>query len=217
MLTVNLAYDNYKGKIAVGRLYSGTLYKGATVAHVTRSGEVKKETLTSVMVFDGLGRVDVDEAEAGDIVAIAGISDITIGETITDPEHPMPLPTIEIDEPTIKMTFGVNTSPFRGKEGKFTTSRNIKERLEKELETDVALKVRPMEAGVQNGGSSSVGAGPSSGRGELHLAILIEKMRREGFEMEVSKPQVIFKEKELPGADGRPHEAKTGADGARFH
>ena len=145
MLTVNLTNDNYKGKIAIGRLYSGTLKKGSTVAHITRKGEVKNEKLTSVMLFDGLNRVDVDEAEAGDIVAIAGIPDVSIGETITDPEHPVALPTIAIDEPTIKMTFGVNTSPFRGKEGKFTTSRNLKDRLEKELETDVALAVTPTE------------------------------------------------------------------------
>jgi len=185
MLTVSLAYDNYKGKIAVGRLYSGTLKKAATIAHITRSGEVKKEELTAVMLFDGLNRIDVDSAEAGDIVAIAGIPDVTIGETISDPENPMALPTIHIDEPTIKMTFAVNTSPFRGKEGKLTTSRNIKERLEKELETDVALKVTPTEA---------TDRWIVAGRGELHLSILIEKMRREGFELEVSKPQVIFKE-----------------------
>ncbi len=185
MLTVNLAYDNYKGKVAVGRLYSGTLRKAETVAHVTRSGEIKKEQLTSVMVFSGLGRVEVDEVQAGDIAAIAGIPDITIGETITDPDHPMPLPTITIDEPTIKMTFSVNTSPFRGKEGKFTTSRNLKERLEHELETDVALKVAQADQSDR---------WTVAGRGELHLSILIEKMRREGFEIEVSKPQVIFKE-----------------------
>jgi GTP-binding protein len=184
-LTVNLAQDNYKGKIAIGRLYAGTLKKNSTVAHVTRSGEVKKVQISSVMVFDGLGRIDVEEVQAGDIAAIAGIPDITIGETITDPDKPMPLPTIHIEEPTIKMTFSVNTSPFRGKEGKFTTSRNIKDRLEKELETDVALAVTPTE-----GADRWVVAG----RGELHLAILIEKMRREGFELEVSKPQVIFKE-----------------------
>jgi GTP-binding protein len=184
-LTVNLAQDSYKGKIAIGRLYAGTLKKGVKVAHVTRSGEVKKEELTAVMVFDGLGRVDVDAVQAGDIAAVAGISDITIGETITDPDRPMPLPTIHIEEPTIKMTFGVNTSPFRGKEGKFTTSRNIKDRLEKELETDVALAVTPTEA---------TDRWTVAGRGELHLAILIEKMRREGFELEVSKPQVIYKE-----------------------
>jgi len=187
MLTVNLMNDNYKGKIAIGRLYSGTLKKAMTVAHITRSGEIKKETITSVMVFDGLSRVDVDEAEAGDIVAIAGIPDVTIGETIADVENPIALPTIAIDEPTIKMTFSVNTSPFRGKEGKFTTSRNIKERLEKELETDVALSVTPTD---------TTDTWIVAGRGELHLSILIEKMRREGFELEVSKPQVIFKEKD---------------------
>ena len=185
MLTVNLAYDNYKGKIAVGRLYSGTLKKGATVAHITRNGAVKPEKLTSVMLFEGLNRVDVDVAEEGDIVAIAGIPDVSIGETIADPEHPVALPTIAIDEPTIKMTFGVNTSPFRGKEGTFTTSRNLKDRLEKELETDVALAVAPTDTSDR---------WVVAGRGELHLAILIEKMRREGFEIEVSKPQVIFKE-----------------------
>jgi GTP-binding protein len=185
MLTVNLMNDNYKGKIAVGRLYSGTLKKGSTIAHITRKGEVKLEKLTSVMLFDGLNRVDVDVAEAGDIVAIAGIPDVSIGETITDPEHPVALPTIAIDEPTIKMTFGVNTSPFRGKEGTYTTSRNLKDRLEKELETDVALSVTPTETSDR---------WTVAGRGELHLAILIEKMRREGFEIEVSKPEVIFKE-----------------------
>ncbi len=191
-LTVNLAQDNYKGKIAIGRLYSGTLKKATTVAHVTRTGEIKKAQITSVMVFDGLSRVDVEEAQAGDIVAIAGIPDITIGETITDPDHPMPLPTIQIEEPTIKMTFAVNTSPFRGKEGKFSTSRNIKERLDKELETDVALAVTTTEANDR---------WVVAGRGELHLAILIEKMRREGFEFEVSKPQVIFKE--INGGGGK--------------
>lgn len=185
MLTVNLAYDNYKGKIAIGRLYSGTLKKGVSVAHINRAGEIKNSELNSVMVFEGLNRVDVDEAKAGDIVAVAGIPDISIGETITDPENPIALPIIQIDEPTIKMTFGVNTSPLKGKEGKFTTSRNLKERLEHELETDVALS-------VISGGSADKWI--VSGRGELHLAILIEKMRREGFELEVSKPQAIIKE-----------------------
>jgi len=185
MLTVNLAYDNYKGKIAVGRLYSGTLKKGTAIAHINRDGEIKQLKLSSVMIFDGLNKVDVDEANAGDIVAVAGIPDISIGETIADPKNPIALPTIQIDEPTIKMTFGVNTSPFKGKEGEYTTSRNLKERLEHELETDVALSVIPGE---------TTDRWVVSGRGELHLAILIEKMRREGFELEVSKPQVIFKE-----------------------
>ncbi len=185
MLTVNLAYDNYKGKIAIGRLYSGTLKKAMNVAHITRVGEVKKTQITSLMVFDGLSRIDVDEAYAGDVVAVAGISDISIGETIADINNPIALPTIQIDEPTIKMTFGVNTSPFGGQDGEYTTSRNIKERLEKELETDVALSVTS---------TGSTDKWVVAGRGELHLAILIEKMRREGYELEVSKPQVIFKE-----------------------
>ncbi len=187
MLTVNLAYDNYKGKLAVGRLYSGTLKKGMTVAHINRAGKIEKAGLSAVMLFDGLGRVDVREAPAGDIVAVAGIPDITIGETIADAENPVALPIIEIDEPTIKMTFAVNTSPFRGREGKFTTSRNLKERLEHELETDVALSVMPTEF---------TDHWTVCGRGELHLSILIEKMRREGYELEVSKPQVILKEKD---------------------
>ncbi len=185
MLTVNLAYDNYKGKIAIGRLYSGTLKKGMAIAHINRAGEIKRAKINSVMLFDGLGRVDVEEAYSGDIIAVAGIPDISIGETIADIKDPVALPIIKIDEPTIKMTFGVNTSPFKGKEGEYTTSRNLKDRLEHELETDVALSVSPGE---------SSDCWMVSGRGELHLAILIEKMRREGFEIEVSKPQVIFKE-----------------------
>jgi GTP-binding protein len=185
MLTVNLAYDNYKGKIAIGRIYSGELKKGTTVSHIDRMGKIRKAQLTSVMVFDGLNRIEVDSAEAGDIVALAGIPDVSIGETIADVNNPIALPVIHIDEPTIKMTFGVNTSPFKGKEGDKTTSRNLKERLEKELETDVALAVAPGETSSQ---------WIVSGRGELHLSILLEKMRREGYELEVSKPQVIFKE-----------------------
>jgi GTP-binding protein len=185
MLTVNLAYDNFKGKIAVGRLYSGTLRKGMEVMHIARDGAMRKAKLTNVMTFEGLQRVDRDEVFAGDIVAVAGIPDVSIGETICDVENPEVLPTIAIEEPTVKMTFGVNTSPFAGKEGQFTTSRQIKERLERELETDVAL--RRFDTGTMDRWTIA-------GRGELHLAILIEKMRREGYELEVSKPQVIFKE-----------------------
>jgi GTP-binding protein len=188
MLTVNLAYDNYKGKIAIGRLYAGTLRKNEPIVHINRAGVAEKATLSSVMTFDGLGRVDVDEVHAGDIVAIAGIDDISIGETITDPEHPVPLPIIEIEEPTVKMTFGINTSPFAGREGEYGTSNNIRDRLMKEIETDVALRVEDA-AGARD-------RWVVSGRGELHLAILIEKMRREGYEFQVSRPQVIFKEKD---------------------
>ena len=184
-LTVNLAYDNYKGKIAIGRLYSGIMKKGMRALHVNRKGESEKIQLSSVMLFDGLAKVDAETVETGDIAAISGIPSISIGETITDIDNPAPLPVIQIDEPTIKMTFGINTSPFAGQEGKHTTSRNLKERLERELETDVALAVSATD---------SADRWTVAGRGELHLAILIEKMRREGYEIEVSKPVVIFKE-----------------------
>ena len=185
-LTVNLAYDNYKGKIAIGRLYSGTLKKGAEIAHINRDGVIKKVTLSSVLTFDGLSKVETDKAEAGDIVAVAGISDVSIGETLADINNPIALPTIEIEEPTVKMNFSINTSPFAGKEGEYVTSRHLQERLQKEVETDVALRVEATD---------SFDTWTVSGRGELHLAILIEKMRREGYEFQVSKPQVIMHEK----------------------
>jgi GTP-binding protein len=185
MLTVNLAYDNYKGKVAICRLYSGTLKKGV-VGYINRSGEMKKVPLTAIMTFDGLSRVDVESAEAGDIVAVSGIPNISIGETITDPDKPMPLPPIDIEEPTVKMNFSVNNSPFAGREGEFVTSRNLAERLAHEIETDVALRVDATD---------SFDTWTVSGRGELHLAILVEKMRREGYEFQVGRPQVIFHEK----------------------
>lgn len=184
MLTVNLTYDNYKGKIAIGRLYAGVLKNNSSVAHIDRDGKIKKAQITAVMLFDGLNRIEVEEAVAGDIAAIAGIPNISIGETISDINNPQALPPIAIEEPTVKMTFAVNTSPFAGKEGQYSTSRNLKERLEKEIETDVALRVQQL-----NPDQWIV-----SGRGELHLSILIEKMRREGYEMQVSRPQVILKE-----------------------
>ncbi len=184
-LTVNLAYDNFKGKIAVGRLYSGTLKKNMDVLHIDRTGARKKAKIVSLMGYVGMNRVDIESAEAGDICAVSGIDGVSIGETITDINDPRPLPTIDIEEPTVKMTFGVNTSPFAGQEGQYTTSRQIKERLDRELETDVALKVASTDVESR---------WVVSGRGELHLAILIEKMRREGYELEVSRPQVIFKE-----------------------
>lgn len=190
MLTVNLTYDNYKGKVAIGRLYSGTLKKGMTVAHISRTGEIKKVQINGVMLFEGLNRVDVDAASAGEIVAISGIPQISIGETIADVENPIQLPVIKIDEPTVKMTFAVNTSPFMGKEGDYTTSRNLRERLMREVETDVALIVKE---------GDSPDKWIVAGRGELHLAILIEKMRREGYELEVSRPKVIFKESDIDG------------------
>jgi len=184
-LSISLAYDNFKGKIAIGRLYSGTLKKNMDVLHIDRTGARKKARIVSLMGYSGMNRVDVESVEAGDICAVSGIEGVSIGETITDINDPRPLPTIEIEEPTVKMTFGINTSPFSGKEGQFTTSRQIRERLDRELETDVALKVASTDTESR---------WVVSGRGELHLAILIEKMRREGYELEVSRPQVIFKE-----------------------
>jgi len=184
MLVTTLARDDYKGRIAIGRVYNGSIKQNQDVAQITRNGEIKKFRLTSLMTFEGLARVDATEVSAGDIIAISGIPDIAIGETIADSTDPIALPLLAIEEPTVKMTFSVNDSPFAGQEGEFKTSRQIRERLMKELETDMALRVEDTTDGKWN----------VSGRGELHLAILIERMRREGYEFQVSRPQVILKE-----------------------
>ncbi len=184
MLVVSTYSDSYKGKIAVGRIYAGAIKQNQDIMHINRDGAMKKYRLMNLFTFSGLDRVETTAAQAGDIVAVAGIPDVMIGETIADVANPVALPTITIDEPTVKMTFSVNDSPFAGKEGEFSTSRQIRERLFKEVENDVALK-------VQDGAE---GDWVVSGRGELHLAILIERMRREGFEFQVSRPQVIIKE-----------------------
>ncbi len=186
MLVVNISYDNYKGQIAVGPLVAGVLRRGQQVMHMKADGTKIPLKLTTVMTFDGLSKVEVDEVASGDIVAIAGIENVKIGETIADFENPVALPLIHIDEPTVKMNFSVNTSPFAGQEGQFSTARYLKERLEREILNDVALRIEPV------GGSDS--SFIVSGRGELHLSILIEKMRREGYELQVGKPEVIFKE-----------------------
>lgn len=188
MLVVNVAYDAYKGQIGIGPLVSGEMVKGQMAARILSDGTIKKGKITSVMVFDGLGRVEVEAAKAGDIIAVAGIEEVKIGETIADAENPQQLPVITIDEPTVKMSFSVNTSPFAGKEGEFSTSRHLKARLMREILADVALRVE-----AEGGTDSSFTV---SGRGELHIAILIEKMLREGYEFQVGKPQVIFKEAE---------------------
>ena len=180
ILITNTNYDNFKGRIATGRIYNGTVKKGQEVAHIKRDGSIKKFKLTSLMGFEGLDRIDIEEAGSGDIVALSGIPEITIGETITDPLNPVPLPLLDIEPSTVKMKFGVNTSPLAGIEGEFKTARQIEERLLKAQEADVALKVQPE-------GSEWI----VSGRGELHLAILIERMRREGYEFQIGKPQVI--------------------------
>jgi GTP-binding protein len=183
MLMTTLSRDDHKGRIATGRIYNGTAVAGQDVMHINRSGEMKKYRLTSLMTFVGLERTDIKEAKAGDIVAISGIPDITIGETIASVEDPTALPLLAIEEPTVRMVFRVNDSPFAGKEGEFKTSRQIQERLHKELETDTALRVEDMPDGRWM----------VSGRGELHLAILIERLRREGYEFQVGRPQVITK------------------------
>ncbi len=185
MMVISIAYDNYKGRIGIGRIYQGTVKAGANIIHVPREGAARPGKLTSLMTFAGLLRVDAAELPAGDIVAVSGIEGVNIGDTIADPADPKPLTPIAIEKPTVKMIFSTNNSPFAGKEGEYCTSRNLKERLEKELDNDVALQIQP-------------GKSPDefvvAGRGELHLAILIEKMRREGYELQVSKPEVIFKE-----------------------
>lgn len=186
--------DPHKGRLATGRIYNGSLADGQPVMHIRRDGSKTRRTITSLMTYKGLRRDEVTEAHAGDIVAIAGIEDITIGETIADVENPMALPVLAIEEPTIRMNFKVNTSPFAGREGEFKTSRQIRERLYKATETDVALHVE----------DTPQGDWLVSGRGELHLAILIEQMRREGYEFEVSRPKVI--EKEVDGVVHTPYE-----------
>ncbi len=184
MLVLALVYDNYKGKMGIGKIISGSIKKAQTICRIKTDGQRDNGKITSLQMYEGLAPVNVEEAVAGDIVAIGGFDDISIGETLTDPLNPIHLEPVEIEPPTIKMTFGVNTSPFAGKEGKFVTSRNLRQRLYKELEINVALKVAPSEEGAE---SFLV-----SGRGELHLGVLIETMRREGFELQVSQPQVIY-------------------------
>lgn len=184
ILVTSIFSDDFKGRIAVGRVYNGSVKNKQEVIRIDRSGREKKYNITSLMTFQGLDRAESTEVEAGDIVAIAGIADVTIGETIADSEKPMALPLINIEEPTVKMNFMVNDSPFAGKEGEFSTSRQIRERLFKELETDVSLRVKELDKTRWE----------VSGRGELHLAILIEIMRREGYEFQVSSPQIIMRE-----------------------
>jgi len=181
MLVSNIGYDNYKGRIAIGKIHSGSIKNGQDVAHIDRDGVISKFKITSLSTFKGLGKVEEAEALAGDLVAVSGISDINIGETIADPITPIALPLLDIEQPTVKMIFMVNNSPFGGKEGEFKTSSQIRARLYKELETDVALKVE----------DNIDGTWTVSGRGELHLAILIERIRREGYEFQVSRPHVI--------------------------
>ena len=194
ILITTISADNFKGRIATGRIYNGTIKTGQDVMHINREGQMKKCRVMALMTFFGLERIEVQEAFAGDVVAIAGIPEMNIGETVADVTSPVALPLLHIEEPTVKMTFSVNNSPFAGKEGDYTTSRQIRDRLFKELETDMALKVA----------DSTDGNWIISGRGELHLAILIERLRREGYEFQVSRPQVIIKE--VDGKKMTPYE-----------
>jgi GTP-binding protein len=184
-LVTLMDYNEYLGRIAIGRVNRGVIRQGQSVTVIMRDGKSKTARIEKLFGFQGLKRVETEEAGAGDIVAIAGIKDINIGETIADPNNPEALPVLKIDEPTLQMTFLVNNSPFAGREGKWVTSRKLRERLFKELETDVSLRVDETE---------SPDAFVVSGRGELHLGILIENMRREGYELQVSKPEVIVRE-----------------------
>ncbi|MBI4689596.1 MAG: translational GTPase TypA [Nitrospirae bacterium] len=183
LLVTNIDYNDYVGRLAIGRIFSGSVKVGDWVSMVNSNGEAIKTKVTSLYGFQGLERIEIKDASAGDIVALAGIEGINIGDTITDMENPMPLPRIKVDEPTISMAFSVNTSPFAGREGKYVTSRNLRERLEKELLYNVAIKVD-----FDNTDSFKV-----MGRGELQLAILIEMMRREGYELSVSMPETLTK------------------------
>ncbi len=180
-----LDYSEYLGRIVIGRIHNGTIRTGQQAALVKEDGTIVKSKITKLMGFEGLKRVEMEEATAGYIVAVSGFGDAYIGETITDPNEPQALPLIKVDEPTLQMTFWVNDSPFAGQEGKLVTSRQVRDRLLRELETNVALRVEETD---------SPDKFQVSGRGELHLGILIETMRREGFEFQVSQPQVIYRE-----------------------
>jgi GTP-binding protein len=179
-----LDYSEYLGRIIIGKIHNGTIRAGQQAALVVEDGSIVKGKITKLMGFEGLKRVEMEEATAGYIVAVAGFADAYIGETITDPNEPQALPLIKVDEPTLQMTFWVNDSPFAGQEGKLVTSRQVRDRLFRELETNVALRVEETD---------SPDKFLVSGRGELHLGILIETMRREGFEFQVSQPQVIYR------------------------
>ncbi|MDO8425462.1 MAG: translational GTPase TypA [bacterium] len=197
LAVVSTASDSYKGRLAIGRLSAGTLAVGSPIVRIARDGTITSARVSAVMTFEGLDRIAVDTVTAGDIVAVAGVPDVQIGDTISDPADPTPLAVVTIEEPTIEMTFGVNTSPFAGREGKYSTSRNIEERLDHELERDVALRVTRLGEGKWR----------VAGRGELHLAILIETMRREGYELEVSRPKVVTKD--VDGVLQEPYERVT--------
>jgi len=187
-----LDYSEYLGRIIIGRVHNGVIRAGEQLALIKDTGDVVKGKVSKLLGFEGLQRVEIEEAAAGHLVAVAGFGDANIGETLAAADDPQPLPLIAVDEPTLQMTFSINDSPFAGKEGKFVTSRQLRDRLYRELETNVALRVEDTDTPEKFA---------VAGRGELHLGILIETMRREGYEFQVSQPQVIFRE-----VDGKPHE-----------
>ncbi|MEO0407326.1 MAG: translational GTPase TypA, partial [Cyanobacteria bacterium P01_A01_bin.135] len=190
-----LDYSDYLGRIIIGRIHNGRISAGQQAALIKADGTTTKAKISKLLGFEGLRRIEIPESEAGHLVAVAGFADANIGETITCPDNPQALPLIDVDEPTLQMTFCVNDSPFAGQEGDFVTSRQIRDRLERELETNVALRVEPTDTPDKFA---------VSGRGELHLGILIETMRREGYEFQVSQPQVIFRE--INGQPCEPYE-----------
>jgi GTP-binding protein len=198
ILVANLDYSEYLGRLAICRVFQGTLKTGEDVAISKRDGSLEKIRITKLFTFNGLKRTEITETTMGDIVAVAGVEDITIGETITDVENPAPLPLITIDEPTIAIQFTVNNSPFAGREGQFVTSRNLRERLQKELLTNVSIRVEKTD---------STDSFKVLGRGELQLSILIEMMRREGFELMVGRPEIVTKE--VDGVTMEPVERLT--------
>ncbi|CAN5263287.1 translational GTPase TypA [soil metagenome] len=195
LLVTTTTYDDYVGRIAVGRLQSGSLRRGQAVARIDHDGATSVAKVTQLFTFQGLGRDEVEEVRAGDLVAVAGIAEVTIGDTIADAADPRALPPIKVEEPTLRMTFAVNTSPFAGREGTHVTSRKLRERLYAELERDVALRIEDTD---------SPDTLLVSGRGELHLAILVETLRREGYEFQVSRPEAIVRE--IDGETQEPYE-----------
>ena len=199
LLITSLDYSSYTGRIAVGRVHRGTLAEGMNVTISHRDGKMEKTKIKEIHVFEGMGQKKVEEVHSGDICAIVGLENFEIGDTICDFENPEPLPPIAIDEPTMSMLFTINDSPVFGKEGKFVTSRHVNDRLQKELEKNLALRVRPFE--------DSTDKWIVSGRGVLHLSVLIETMRREGYELQVGQPQVIYKE--IDGQKCEPIEELT--------
>jgi GTP-binding protein len=200
ILVANLDYSDFLGRLAIARVFNGTMHTGEDVVIAKLDGSMHKTKITKLFSFSGLKRTDITETVLGDIVAVAGVEGITIGETITDAENPAPLPPIVIDEPTIAMTFTVNTSPFAGREGTFVTSRNLRERLQKELLTNVSLRVEEM---------GTTDSFKVMGRGELQLSITIEMMRREGYELMVGKPEIVTKRDEKTGKLMEPVEHLT--------